>query len=57
MYFYVDAFLLGNFLFNCITMSFSRNMCREGSWLVTSLVNKRIYLLEDHVSVHISSVM
>jgi len=50
---HVDASVLGNFLVRCVTISCSSNVCHEVSWLVT-LVNKRAYLLEDHIGIWIS---
>jgi len=57
VHFHVDASVLENFLVSCVTISCSIIVCHEVSWLVTSLVNKRAYLLEDHIGIWISSVM
>jgi hypothetical protein len=55
VYFCIDASVLGNFLVNYITISFSSNiMCHEVSWLVASSMNKSAYPLEDHISNWIS---
>jgi len=49
--------VLGNFLFDYVTISCSSNLYHEVSWLFTLSVNKRAYLLEDRIGIWISSVV
>lgn len=57
VYFPVDAYVLGNFLVDYVTIRCSSNVYHEVSWLVTLSLSKRAYLLEDHFGIWISSVM